>query len=71
MVMMEPEHYFVELYEETKRKINRICAQEDKHGSIVSHLVWGLKGLFTSNDHKLEEALKAKSDARRLLIQSR
>jgi len=74
--MMEPEHYFAELCEEKKRKINIIGAQEDKHGSIVSHLVWGLKGLISSSED-LDEALKAKSanslksDARRRSIQSR
>lgn len=75
--MIEPEHYFSELSEEKKRKINIIGAQEDKHGSIVSHLVSALKGFMTSNGQDLDEALKAKSAnslksfARRQSIQSR
>jgi predicted ferric reductase len=78
MLMMEPEHYFAERCEEKKRIINIIGAQEDKNGSLVSHLISTFKGFMTSNQHQdLDEALKAssaeslKSHARRQLIKSR
>mmetsp|Transcript_4070 Transcript_4070/g.6203 ORF Transcript_4070/g.6203 Transcript_4070/m.6203 type:complete len:374 (-) Transcript_4070:152-1273(-) len=79
MLMMEPEHYFAEpeRCEEKKRIINIIGAQEDKNGSLVSHLISTFKGFMTSNQHQdLDEALKAssaeslKSHARRQLIKS-
>jgi hypothetical protein len=78
MVMMEPVQYFAEHSEQKKRNINIICAQEDKKGSLVSHLVLALKGFISSNQHSdVDEALNAKSAAnlkshtRRQLIISR
>jgi len=62
MVMMEPTQYFAERSEQKKRNINIIGAEEDKNGSLVSHLVSSLKRFMTSNQHQdLDEALKAKS----------
>jgi hypothetical protein len=78
MVMMEPTQYFAERSEQKKRNINIIGAEEDKNGSLVSHLVSSLKRFMTSNQHQdLDEALKAKSasnlksHARRQSIHSR
>jgi len=75
--MMDPVHYFAEQSEQKKRNINVICAQEDKNGSLVSHLLLALKGFMSSNQHRdVDEALEAKSAAnlkshtRRLSIQS-
>lgn len=64
MVMMDPVHYFAEHSEQKKRNINIICAQEDKNGSLVSHLVLALKRFMSSNQHRdVDEALEAKSAA--------
>ena len=57
-------HYFAEQSEQKKRNINVICAQEDKNGSLVSHLVLALKRFMYSNQHRdVDEALEAKSAA--------
>eukprot|EP00984_Skeletonema_dohrnii_P017190 scaffold7773_cov88-Skeletonema_dohrnii-CCMP3373.AAC.1 len=64
MAMMDPAHYFAEQSEQKKHNINIICAQEDKNGSLVSHLVLALKGFMSSNQHRdVDEALEAKSAA--------
>ena len=78
MVMMEPSNYFADSFEQKKRNISIIGAEEDKQGSIVSHLVSALKGFMNPNQRQdLDEALRAKtadslkSYGRRELIRSR
>ncbi len=76
--MMEPSNYFEDSFKQKKRNISIMGAQEDKQGSIVSHLVSALKGCVNPNHRQdLDEALKAKtadslkSHARRESIRSR
>ena len=74
--MMEPSNYFADSFEQKKRNISVMGAEEDKQGSIVSHLVSALKGFINPNKD-LDEALRAKtadllkSHARRESIRSR
>ncbi len=75
---MEPSKYFEDSFQQKKRNISIMGAQEDKQGSIVSHLVSALKGFVNPKHRKdLDEALKAKtadslkSHARRESIRSR
>lgn len=76
--MMQPTHYFTEHFEQKKRNTGIIGAQEVNHGSLVSHLVSGLKRLMASKEHPdLEDVLRTKSarslnsHKRRQSIQSR
>ena len=58
--MMEPSNYFADSFEQKKRNISVMGAEEDSQFSIVSHLVSALKGFMNPNKD-LDEALRAKT----------
>lgn len=60
--LLEPSNYLADSFEQKKRNISIIGAQEDKQGSIVSHLISAVKALMNPNQRQdLDDALKAKT----------